>query len=305
VSRARTFQNPALVVQEIRRGGLCAILVEGEEQASDAALLKFILREVTTEVAFFGRDGRSKVLADLQEMIGQVPADRLYAIVDRDFQSDEAVEQGCRPDYQGHIFFWRRFILENYLLEPVWVIKAVKAFYVNEPGGIPAALQTEEAVEQFLLEWAKQLLPQVAGNATKAKLLVEITRRGLQVWGPPDFKELWERDTEFVRSRLIAHYSAWEKDAPDLFAHEAISKRYDEQLTAAQSAVENLNEVHKWVSGKLLLETLYQQLPSQQHKAYLRNQLAVSASESIPSDMRTLVIDRILSRWRRAREGQV
>jgi hypothetical protein len=69
--------------------------------------------------------------------------------------------------------------------------------------------------------------------------------------------------------------------------------------------IRNLNEVHKWVSGKLLLEALYQQLPSQQHKAHLRNQLAVFVSESIPADMRTLLIDNILPRWRRAREGQV
>lgn len=304
MSRARTFQSRETVLQEIRRGGLCAILVEGEEQGGDAGLLKYILREVTTEVSFFGRDGRSKVLADLQEMIGQLPEQRLFAILDRDFESSEAVEQGFHPEYRGHIFFWRRFTIENYLLEPAWVIKAIKAFYVNEPLGIPAALQTEEAVEQFLLEWAKRLLPQVAGNATKAKLLIEINRRGLQAWGPPDFKELWERDAVFVRSRLMAHYSAWERDAPDPFTPEAISKRYDEQLTAAQSAIGNLNEVHKWVSGKRLLEALYQQLPSQQHKAHLRNQLAVFASESVPADMRTLVIDRILSRWRRAREGQ-
>lgn len=304
MSRARFFQSPDLVLQAIQRGRLCAILVEGEEQASDAALLKFILRDVTTEVAFFGRDGRSGVLIDLQEMIGQLPVDRLYAILDRDFESDEAVEQSFHPDYRGHIFFWGRFTIENYLLEPAWVIKAIKAFYVNEPLGIPAALQTEEAVEQFLLEWANRLLPQVAGNATKAKLLIEINRRELEAWGPPDFKEPWDRDAEFVRSRLMTHYSAWEKDAPDLFTPEAISKRYDAQLTAAQSAIGNLNEVHKWVSGKLLLEALYQQLPSQRHKAHLRNQLAVFASEAVPADMRTLVIDRILPRWRRAREGQ-
>ncbi len=306
MSRARTFQDPALVLQEIRRGGLCAILVEGEEQASDATLLKSILREVTTEVAFFGRDGRSKVLADLQEMIGQMPAERLFAIVDRDFESAEAVERGFHPDYRGHIFFWRRFTLENYLLEPAWIVEAVNEFYLHEPDRIPATLRATSAVEQFLLDWAKRLTPQVVGNATIANLAEETQKRGLQAEAQPYFEEIYERDPEFVRSRLVAHYSTWITLSPNLFSTDAIARRYDESLTALQNAVQSLAKAHEFVSGKLLLKALYHGLPEGQKPPldYLRNKLAVMASKSVPADMRTLVIDRILPRWRRAREGQ-
>lgn len=307
MSRARTFQSRETVLQELRRGGLCAILVEGEEQGGDAGLLRFILREVTTEATFLGRDGRSRVLAELQEMIGQLPAERLFAIVDRDFEGGEAVEQGFRPDYLGHIFFWRRFTIENYLLEPAWIVEAVNEFYLHEPDRIPTILRTESTVEQFLLDWAKWLMPQVAGNATLVNLGADTRQRGIQAEARPFFEEIYERDTEYVRSRLIAHYSAWMAFAPDLLSANAITQRYDQSLAALQSTVQGLARAHEFVSGKLLLKALYQQLPEGQKPPldYLRNKLAVMASRSVPSDMRTLVMDRILPRWRRAREGQV
>ncbi len=306
MSRARTFQSRETVLQEIRRGGLCAILVEGEEQGGDAGLLKYILRDVTTEVSFFGRDGRSRVLDELQEMIGQLPVERLFAVVDRDFESGEAVEQGFHPDYRGHIFFWRRFTLENYLLEPAWIVEAVNEFYLHEPDRIPATLRATSAVEQFLLDWAKRLTSQVAGNATIANLAEETRKRGLQAEAWPYFEEMFERDPGFVRSRLIAHYSAWATLSPDLFSAEAVTQRYDESLTVLQNAVQGLVRAHEFVSGKLLLKALYHDLPGGQKPPldYLRNKLAVMASKSVPADMRTLVIDRILPRWRHTREGR-
>jgi len=177
---------------------------------------------------------------------------------------------------------------------------------MHEPARIPPVLQNESAAEQFLLEWAKRLTPQVAGNATIASLSAETKRRGVQAEARPYFEEIYERDPEFVRARLMARYSAWIALAPDLFSADAITQRYDQSLAALQSSSENLARAHEFVSGKFLLKALYQHLPEGQKPPldYLRNKLAVMASKSVPSDMQILVMDRILPRWRRAREGQ-
>ena len=303
MSPAHSFQNQEAVLQEIRRGGRCAILVEGEEQKGDAALLQFILREVTTQVTFFGRDGRPGLLKELKAMLEQLPAESLWAIVDRDFESDDPVELTYQADYQGHEFFWRRFTIENYLLEPAWIAEAIHEFYALEPGRIPTALKTEVAIEKFLLDWARRLNPQIAGNATIADLSVECGRRAVPIQGRTYFVEAYERDSSHVRTQLITHYSGGAELAPDALSVDALSRRYEEKLQMLQDSTQSLTNMHKFISGKLLLKALYQELPkgSKPQADHLLGKLATHASKLVPDDIQTLIVERILPRWRSAR----
>ena len=165
MSNARHYRDRETVLQEVRRGDLCAILVEGEEQGSDAALLKFILREVTTEAIFFGRDGRSGVIVDLQALVPEMPTDRVFAIVDRDFENQQVVEQCFDPNFQGHVFVWRYFTIENYLLQSSWICETVQRLLWQNPNQtIPAEFQNEESIRRLLYELAKQFAPAVAGT---------------------------------------------------------------------------------------------------------------------------------------------
>jgi len=305
VSQARRLLTREGVLQEILRGNQCAILVEGEAH-TDAALLKSILRNVASQVTLFGRDGRNNVLADLRELMGQVPREGLFAILDRDFESDARVEQGYAPDYSGHVFFWRRFTIENYFLEPLWIMEAVHELCWRDVESIPVSLKTEIAAQDYLLIWARRLLPQSAGNATIIELHRECSNRGIRFQGRSYFEELTERDPESVRTELVTHYSGGAPRAPDLLSAEAIARHYAEKLNALQSIVQALPAAHAITSGKLLLRAVYQELPgsSKPNMEYLKGKLVTFASKSIPDDLQTLVIEHILPRWRRAREEQ-
>jgi hypothetical protein len=301
VSPARSFRSLDIVLSEIRRGDLCAVLVEGEESGSDAHLLKFILREVTTEVAFFGRDGREGVRSDLQDMISQLPVDRLFAILDRDFESEQTIDQCFASDYRGHLFFWRRYTVENYLLEPMWVVEAVRQIMWGNPDLIPTEFRAESAVEMFLLNSAKQLAPLAAGNAAIANLTSEQRRRKLRV----EARAYFEGDADKVLARLIAHYSGWSDLDPDLFSSETLTERYNTNLATIQSACQDLSGIHKFISGKTLLRMLHQRLLGiPNHKvryADVLSRLMTLASKSVPSDMQALIQDHILPRLRKAR----
>lgn len=303
MSQERSFQRQEAVLEEIRRGGRCAIVVEGEEQKGDAALLQFILREVTTQVTFFGWDGRPGLLKEFKAMVEQLPTGSLWAIVDRDFESDATVELTYQSDYKGHEFFWRRFTIENYLLEPAWIAEAVHEFYALEPGRIPSSLKTEVAIEKFLLDWAGRLCYQIAGNATIADLKMECERRKVEVYGRTYFGEAYERDSSHVHTQLITHYSGGAELAPDLLSVDALSRRYDEKLQMLQECTQSLTNMHKFISGKLLLKALYQELPkgSKPQADHLLGKLATLASKLVPDDIRTLVVEHILPRWRSAR----
>src|SRR5574341_1168862 len=160
------FTSSLEVVQVVTSGSSCAILVEGEERASDAWMLSYILKSTASElVTFYGRDGRANVLAELPNFITRLPAGKVAAIVDRDFTEDEIVERTYVPDYSGHLFYWRRSCIENYLLEPVWIAEAVEEFYMHEPERIPATLRTAASIEGFLFDWSRQLTPQIAGTS--------------------------------------------------------------------------------------------------------------------------------------------
>ncbi|MBI5082718.1 MAG: hypothetical protein HZB17_15650 [Chloroflexi bacterium] len=303
MSPARIYQSREVVMQEIRRGNVCAILVEGEEQGSDASLLKYILRSTTSEVAFFGRDGRARVSDELREMVRQLPAESVFAILDRDFEGSQTVEQCFAPNYRGHRFIWRRCAIENYLLEPAWIAEAIGEFYALRPDRIPELLQTANAVQQFLLHWAKMLLPQVAGNAVIADLSKQIEDRGLSIAGRSYFDEIFERDSDYIKSRLLAHYSAYSNLAGDLLSTNSIVQRYEHYLEVMALSTANLATAHQVISGKLLLKALYHQLSDQEkpRREYIIGKLATLASKSVPEDIRFLIQDRLLPRWREAR----
>ena len=303
MSSARIYQSREVVLQEIRRGNVCAILVEGEEQGSDASLLKYILRSTTSEVGFFGRDGRARVADDLREMVIQLPIESVFAILDRDFEDSPIVDQCFTPNYRGHRFIWRRFEIENYLLEPAWIAEAIGEFYALQPDRISGFLRSAGEIEQFLLQWAKILSPQAAGNAFIADVTKQIERKKLSVAGRSYFGEIFERDSDYIKSQLLAHYSVYANLAEDILSANAIAQRYEHHLESTILSTTSLAMAHQVISGKLLLKALYHQLSDQEkpRREYIISKLATLASKSVPEDIRFLIQDRILPRWREAR----
>ncbi len=306
MTKPRPLQTSDEVVRTLRDGSGCAVLVEGEEQASDAWILKSILlKTVSEEVTFHGRDGRERLLSELPDILRQLPSDRVFAILDRDFLEDELVEPRYVPDYSGHLFIWRRFTIENYLLEPAWIAEAVEEFYMHEPERIPETFRTAEAAEEFLLGWCRRLAPQVAGSWVISDLTREARRRDLPVEARRYFDDLTDRDSGWIFTELTRQYSGWSKAHPELFDTEALKARFQDRLERVLARIQTLSTAHQLVSGKILVKALYAELPggAKPGKEYVRNRLVRMVSKQVPDDVRILVEERILPRWRRARSS--
>jgi len=304
VTRPRPLQTLDEVILALRNGSACAVLVEGEEQASDAWVLRSILKTVAEKVTFHGRDGREKLLSELPDILRQLPRDSVFAILDRDFLDDSLVEPRYAPNFFGHLFIWRRFTIENYLLDPGWVTEAVAEFYMHEPERIPEALRKDEATEKFLLDWCRRLAPQVAGNWVISDLIREAKRRSLSsVEARRYFDDLTDRDSAWVLTELTRKYGGWSGAYPELFDVEALKAHFGNRLEAVLARVQVLSSAHQVVSGKLLMKALYAELPSgaKPSREYVRNRLVRMASTQVPDDIRILVEERILPRWRHAR----
>lgn len=298
------FASALEVVTNIRSGSACAILVEGEERGGDAWILSYILKErVGEEVVFYGRDGRANLLAELPDFIRQVPDGQLAAVLDRDFIEAATIAQTRAPDYAGHLYYWRWSCIENYLLEPAWVVEAVDEFYMHQPERLPTAFQSTEGVESFLLESAQRLTSQVAGNWVISDLTREAASQGMSITARTYFREQIQRDPTWVLARLSEHYGGWSEIIPDLFNPKALRARYDRRLADVSAQVNTLSNTHEIISGKLLLTALYSEMPGgpKPPKEYLRNRLVRMASKQTPEDVRALIEEHILPRWRRAR----
>ncbi len=304
MTQPRPLQTPGDVSRTLSSGSACVVLVEGPQQASDAWILKSILlKTVGEEVTFLGRGGRLNVLAELPELLVEAPNERVFGLLDRDFLEDEFVEASYAPGYSGHLFFWRRFTIENYLLEPAWVAEAIDEFYMHTPERIPETLKTAKAVEGFLLNACQRLATQVAGNWTISQLVRETGRQNLSVQARQYFDDLIERGAEWVLAELTQHYSGWGHKHPEFFTSEALQARFQNKLTQVSTKIQIVSGAHEIVSGKMLMKALYAELPSgpKPRKEYVRNRLVRMASAQVPDDMRILIEDRILPRWRKAR----
>ncbi len=302
MTRPTRFTSALEVVQTIRNGAACAVLVEGEEQGSDAWILRYILKEVISqEITFHGRDGRANLLAELPEFASRLPNGKVAAVLDRDFTDEETVELTYAPDYSGHIFYWRRYCIENYLLEPAWIAEVVETFYMHQSDKVPETLRSVETIEKFLLDWSQRLAPQVAGNWTIWVLNSEVRRHNLPVKVEP-FDDLFERNPDWVLEKLVQFYGGWGGALPELFSPEAIQSRFNDTLNIVSAKIQALTSLQQVVSGKILVNAVHKELPAPKPtKDQIRNRLMQNASKQAPEDIRTLIIDRILPRWRQAR----
>lgn len=122
--QGQPFTDLDELVVRLRAGRSRIVLVEGPERGGDAWILQMLLPEVADQVLFLGRGSWQAVQTDANrlETLLQEPISRIYTIRDRDFLPTEEVLPGYDPQFSGHHFVWRRYTIENYLLEPdiIW-----------------------------------------------------------------------------------------------------------------------------------------------------------------------------------------
>jgi len=176
---------------------------------------------------------------------------------------------------------------------------------MHEPERIPETLRTAEATERFLLDWCRRLVPQITGNWVISDLTREAKRQGLLVEARRYFDDLTDRNSDWVLAELTRQYGGWSEAYPELFDVEALKARFAGRLETVLARVQILSDAHQVVSGKILMKALYAELPggAKPNREHFRNRLVLMSSTQVPDDIRILVEERILPRWRRARSS--
>lgn len=294
--------TPAIeVIQKVVNGSTCAVLVEGEERGGDAQILKTILLPHGNVVTFHGRDGRNNLVKELPEFVTELAEGKVAAILDRDFMEPAEVEATYQLDYEGHLFYWQRYCIENYLLEPKLIANCIMMTHSLKPETAPVALATEPAIENYILDWSQKVSPQVAGNWVIHDLTIETDSRALGIEAPHYFENTVARDKEWVLEKLNQTYSMWAKDYPILFGASSLSERFESRLQDVSEKVKTLEGCYQLVDGKRFLKPIILREVPPALRGYFFSLLVELAAKNPPEDPRLLVEDRILPRWRKAR----
>ncbi len=288
-------------LQSVSSGSGCAVLVEGEERGGDAWILQNILRGLGGEVTFYGRDGRDNLLTELPHFVEAFPNGKVAVILDRDFADDNFVEKTYTPEYGGIVFYWRRYCIENYLLEPALVSQCVEIAFAQHPEQTPKTLSSTNVIEQFLLEQCKKVASQAAGNLTIDELTQISDTQELNVKAAKYFQAQTEIDPALVLSELMQKYQDAATLHPNMFGTEAISARYENNLEKIVSQVSSLETAHRVIDGKRFLMPLVKRELKAFSGFFVSWLVHEVAPKNPPNDFRYLVEDRILPRWREAR----
>ncbi|MEK9164222.1 MAG: hypothetical protein AAB342_02585, partial [Chloroflexota bacterium] len=100
---------------------------------------------------------------------------------------------------------------------------------------------------------------------------------------------------------LPRKYAGWSKEYPTLFGENSLRSRFTGKLKQVNEKVETLSGAHQVVDGKRFLKPALNRLLPSSLRPYFFSLLAELASQDPPLDIRALVEERILPRWRRAR----
>lgn len=296
-----TERSLSETLQSVSSGAGCAVLVEGEERGGDAWILQNTLRVLGGEVTFYGRDGRDNLLAELPHFVEAFPSGKVAVILDRDFADDNFVEKTYTPEYKGIVFYWRRYCIENYLLQPALIAQCVEIAFAQHPEQTPKALSSTDAIEQFLLEQCRKVASQAAGNLTIDGLTRISDLHKLNVKAAKYFQAQTEIDPASVLSELMQKYQDAATLHPTVFGKEAMNARYEDNLKKILSQVSSLDTAHRVIDGKRFLMPLVKRELKAFSGFFVSWLVHEVAPKSPPNDFRSLVEDRILPRWREAR----
>jgi len=205
-----------------------------------------------------------------------------FGVVDRDFDSDEAVQRSLAPD--SRVCVIGRYAVENYLLEPQAIADTVAR--------LPAVARSEPEwtdpthVEQALLAWTHQLRFYAAAN-----YLIDGWNRHIRLLS---FFRPGEPDRLFNRAFILEKLRSWARGLP---AAREIERALDEQAVRIAGACQTLDGVHRWIDGKTLLSSLIH--PQVFHvlrlsAGDLRHYLAEAVRNDLPPDLHA-----IAGRWSR------
>jgi len=156
-----------------RPGGKLVILEGGGESEVDLRIIQDLFPDFTLLVNLISGGNKRRVrdfhdLLERARVAGALPA-TVFSITDMDFDPEGA-------DSQGHVLQWNRFHIENYLLEPRYILSVMRDLRVPGANGM-----TEGEVETALRESAEWTLAGLVRESldafANAKLVESIRTR--------------------------------------------------------------------------------------------------------------------------------
>lgn len=255
-------------------GNRIVVLVEGE---SDRDALREWFSEFRPEVEFYESDGQAHLEPLLTELLKQSTLKRAYAIADRDFRTTAEVEASYAEN--SHLFFLRRYALENYLLEtlPLWQI-----FKIHDP----AKFADEAAISQRLLALCRKLTSVMAANW----LLWEKNHATYAVSGvTQELESYFSLGFEPERAVILRAVAGRLKEA-----EAEIDRRLQVKEAEIEQQLGELAQAHSFIDGKRLLHWLQREDFGRGEDVLRRWLIREGKLAGVQADLKSLVLDRIL-----------
>ncbi|MBS1809242.1 MAG: DUF4435 domain-containing protein [Acidobacteria bacterium] len=266
--------SPELTRARFAAGGRIIVLVEGKD---DYEVLREWFRAELAEIEFFDCGGILALEKLLQEWLTKGTLQEAYGIMDRDFRSDEEVEDSYVET--SHQFILRRYALENYLLEPEPLRQVLR---VRHPE-IIRQLPDQQAMETQLLDRCRSLKSIMAANWVFFD--ASQNSRGSD---PEYFSIGHDTDRDIVIQQAAKRLQCTKAEAERLIQEK-------EQLL--DPLLSQLATAHRVIDGKRLLHLIQrEQFKTSGGDDYLRRLLTREIQiQGLPADVVHLIRDRIIT----------
>ena len=271
--------------EEVRTGAEHVLFVEGSEGGLDQAVLRALLGN-TIRVEVMGSS--FSVQSAAQSLARHHP--RYYFLIDRDHYEDKFVEQSWQhfPDGdKGNLLVWRRREIENYFLDPHFLVKSKFCRTSEEE-----LTTTLEALAQ------KRVFLDVANSVISSVREVQKKTWIKHFTNPADFTSKEEAIQRLISQQEFAERS---EQVSKMLLQDALTAQFETSLASMTGGGETLTYgTGQWIekiSGKKVLSQLLNSggftvddvngrtLRGKEKEKEIVKELAVRDVDSRPSDL--------------------
>ncbi|WP_437300090.1 hypothetical protein [Sorangium sp. So ce426] len=237
----------------LRSGAGIAIICEGEDYREDEFFYKEWFGDLGRMVTFHAQDGWKCVQDAVNELRRRGTPVPVYGILDRDFTPDEELARQSEPSFDGTCYRLSRYDLESYLLDPEGWLSVLRRVLWRREGRVPEGWDTVDAVADRIRGFYREALPIGAHNWT-VRHVADVHGAQPSFVGRSYLTAVQALATVNAEDGLATWASAF--GAQDT-AHEV----YRERLAFLRAREDDLDELRKHVSGKLVFQEIHRTIP--------------------------------------------
>lgn len=267
MTRTITSKPADLTEVLFKAGGRVVVFVEG---INDQYAFREWFEDRLSEIEFFDCGGILQVEKLLADFLAQSSLKRGYAIIDRDFRTEEQVEVSRKPN--SHCFVLRRYSLENYLMD-------------SPPVCVELEIVTGKKAS------ASEVETQLLALCQKLKIICAVQ---WVCWEKRDEEISYWPDGHDIEPRESLIEKAAKDFGCDLVEAETLVAE-KENLIAAK--LNDLETAHTVISGKRLFHCGHRELGfNKLDKDHFRRMLVRGVKlTGLPDDVKAIVLDHILA----------